>query len=80
MSRNEFGSDLPELNLKLNEKLNRLHLKDLSWWCIQKGLEKNIIPKKKAIYKVKYLNFSFLNDIFNLRQEKSYFSLGESSG
>lgn len=31
MSRNEFGSDLPELNLKLNEKLNRLHLKDLSW-------------------------------------------------
>lgn len=36
--------------------------------------------KKKAIYKVKYLNFSFLNDIFNLRQEKSYFSLGESSG
>lgn len=49
-----------------SEKLDLL-FKHLQWWYIQKGLEKNIVPKKKTTFKRGV--FSFLNDI--LWQEKS---------
>lgn len=58
-----------------SEKLDLL-FKHLQWWYIQKGLEKNIVPKKKTF---KRGVFSFLNDIS--WQEKSFiYFFGECSG